>query len=154
MCVALEAASGVVLHAPGLGYRQAKTHHGAIGGVLFHRLQRPGVVQDVETVHEYGLLDPLAADVVPVGQAVQYHVEAAALLQIEGLDGQALDDDSNLIVLHPNGEVEVVDDALETERPADVGTQRKTNSASHVGQGSLLWVIGYRGRRCRPGEEK
>src|SRR5947207_1456330 len=63
----------------------------AVGGVLLHRLHRPGVVEHVQAVHEDGLLDPLATGVIPVRQPVDDEVVLDRLAQVEGLDGDALD---------------------------------------------------------------
>src|SRR3712207_7577461 len=37
---------------PGVGDLQPESHHGAVGGVLLHRLEGEGVVQEVHAVHQ------------------------------------------------------------------------------------------------------
>ena len=58
--------------------------------LFLHRLEGPRVVEDVQPVHEHGLLDPLPADLVPVGEPVEHDVVPRVLSQVEGLDRDPL----------------------------------------------------------------
>ena len=109
---------------PGLGDRHPELHHGAVGGVLLHRLQRPRVVEHVEAVHDDGLLDPLAAGMEPVGEAVEDHVVADRLAQEERVDGDAFDVEVDAVAADRDAEVQPLDDLLEAAGPADVGAER------------------------------
>ena len=128
---------------PRLRDRHAQVHHGAVGRVLLHRLHRPRVVEDVEAVHQDGLLDPLAAGVIPVGQPVDDQVVADVLAQVERLDGHAVDLDAHLIALPVDDQIEALDELLVTDRPADVGAQRQPDPAGHVGHVNLLDSYSY-----------
>jgi hypothetical protein len=96
--------------------------------VLLVGLHRPRVVEDVEAVHQDGLFDPLAAGVVPVGQPVEDDVVLARLAQIERLDRDALRGDADGVALPGDREVELGEDLLVADRPADVGAQRQIRS--------------------------
>ena len=113
---------------PGLGHRQPEPHHRRVGGVLLVRLDRPGVVVDVEVVEDDRLLDPLAADRVPVRQPVDDHVVLDRLAQVERLDRHPLAVRS--VSRSPpslRSSFERLEQALVGDRPADVGAERQAD---------------------------
>ncbi len=132
-------------HHPGVGHRQAQPHHGAVGGLLLHRLDRPGVVEDVEPVHQDRLLDPLPAGVVPVGEPVEDHVVATGLAQVEGLDRDPLDLEPDPVAADRQGQIEGLDEFLEEDRPVQVGAQGKAYPADDVSHPGLQSISEGRG---------
>ena len=75
---------------PRLGHLEAEPHHRAVGRVLLHRLEREGIVQEVDVVHQRGLLQPLARDEVPVRETVDDEGVARLGSEVEGLDRDPL----------------------------------------------------------------
>ena len=110
---------------PGVGDRQAEAHHRAIAGLLFVGLQRPRVVVDIEVVQDDRFLDPFAAGLVPVGQAVDDDVVLDRLAQVERFDRGAFDLETDFLAVVRNRQVEPAHQGLVTDRPADVGTERQ-----------------------------
>jgi hypothetical protein len=51
----------------------------------------------------------------------------AVLMQIEGLDHHALDRETDGVPVHVDGEVELLHDRFEAERPTDVGAERESD---------------------------
>ena len=81
----------LVRHQRRVGHLQAEPHHRAVGGVLLHGLEGERRVHQVDAVHQRDLLQPLARDVVPVGQPVDHQVVGRLVAQVERLDRDALD---------------------------------------------------------------
>jgi hypothetical protein len=61
-----------------------------VGAVLLHRLEGERAVEQIEVIHQRGLLEPLARVVVPVGQPVDDEVLADGVTQVERLDRHSL----------------------------------------------------------------
>ena len=101
--------------------------------MLLHRLEREGVVEQVDVVHERDLLQPLARDVVPVRQPVDDEAVAAGLAQVERLDGDALDVVAVGVAAHLQRRVEPADQRLERARPVLLGA-RAAGPASACGR--------------------
>ena len=80
----------LVRHQDGLRHLETEAQHRAVGRVLLHRLERERAVQQVHAVHERDLLEPLARDVVPVGEPVDDQVVARPVPQRERLDRDPL----------------------------------------------------------------
>ena len=130
----LQVGGGLVLLGrdhPGVGHGQAEPHHRHVRAVFLHRLEGPRVVEDVQPVHEHGLLDPLPADLVPVGEPVEHDVVPRVLSQVEGLDRDPLHLDPVRLAFVGDGP-EAVDDPLETRRPAEVRPQRQPDDPGGV----------------------
>ena len=123
---------------PGLGDRHPELHHRRVGRVLLHRLERPGVVEHVEAVHDDGLLDPLAAGMKPVGQAVEDDVVADGLTQVVRLDGNPLDVEVEDIAAEGDVEIETLDELLVAAWPTDIGAERQTDVARDVRHGRTI----------------
>ncbi len=123
--------------------------HRAIGRVLLHRLKRPWIVEDVEVIHDHRLLNPLPTGVVPVGEAIQHHIVAARLLEVIGLDGDALDVEGHLIAVEIEVEVEAAQHLFVADGPAEVGAEGKADEALGLGHGNspkLVRAAGWVGR--------
>ena len=60
---------------------------------------------------------------VPVRQPVDDQVVLAGLLQVERLDGHALDLEAHGVAADGDAQIELAHDVLEAQRPADVGAQ-------------------------------
>ncbi len=69
-----------------------------------------------------------------MGQAVDDQVVSAGLAQVEGFDRDPIDRDSDLVPFIGNGEIELLHDLFETERPADVRAERKPDQPSLMSQ--------------------
>jgi hypothetical protein len=121
---------------PGRRDRQPEAHHRAVRRVLLVRLHRPRVVEDVDAVQDHGLLDPLAAEVVPVRQPVDHHVVLRRIVQPEGIDGHARDLEAHRVAPDLEAQVELLDDLLVADRPADVGSEREPDLARDLSQGT------------------
>ncbi len=80
----------LVRHEDGLRHLQPEPQHRAVRGVLLHRLERERRVEQVHVVHQRDLLEPLARDEVPVGEAVDDEVVARLVAQVERLDRDPL----------------------------------------------------------------
>jgi len=122
----LEIVGGVVAlgrQHPGARHAQAEPGHRRVGGVLLVRLQRPGIVVDVQIVHQYRGLDPLAAGRVPMRQAVDHHVVAHRLAQLERLDSDPLATDTRGHAVDRDRQRQPFQQRLVADRPADVGAQ-------------------------------
>ena len=111
--VALERDLQVGLALVGLGgdehrvrYRHPEPHHRAVRRVLLVGLHRPRVVEDVDAVHDDGLLDPLAARAEPMRQPVDHEVVLHGLAQVEGLDRHALDVERDRVLADGDREIE------------------------------------------------
>ena len=136
-------------HHPRLRDRHARADHRAVGRVLLVRLDRPRVVEDVEAVHEDGLLDPLAAGVYQCVSRSMTTSYLHGLAQVERLDRHALDLEAHGVAAHRSDEVEPLQHLLEADRPADVGAERQTDVAS---DGATCGAATSR-RQHRPGEQ-
>ena len=68
-----------------LRHLQPEPQHRAVGRVLLHRLERERAVEQVHVVHQRDLLEPLARQVVPVGEPVDDEVVARLVAQVERL---------------------------------------------------------------------
>src|SRR5205823_1791149 len=97
-----------------------------------------------QPVHHDRLFYPLAAGVVPVGEAVEHHVVLAWLAQVERLDGDAIDLDADRVALELD-RAESLDDLLVTNRPADVGPEREPDLPRDVAHCSFdpWFAAGY-----------
>ena len=65
-------------------------------------------------------------------QAVDDEVVAARLAQVEGLDRDPLDGEADDVVADRQRQVELADELLVADRPAQVGAQRQTDPAGDV----------------------
>ena len=110
-------------HEPGIRHGKAEPHHGAVGRMLLHGLDRPGVVIDVQVVTEYRFLDPLSRRVIPVRQSVDDDVVLAGLPQVERLDADALDRELLRFAADINREIELLQQRLVADWPADIGAE-------------------------------
>ena len=64
-----------------------------------------------------------------MGEPVDNQVVLGFIRQAERVDGDSLDLEANRFALVLDGEVEVAEDLLIRERPAEVGTERKADQA-------------------------
>ena len=122
-------------HQPRLGHLQPQSDHRAVRRVLLHRLEREGVVEQVDVVHQRELLQPLARDGVPVRQAVDDQAVAAGLAQVEWLDGDALDVVAVGVGADPQRRVEAAHEGLEGARPVLLRPEQQAQRVRAVGHG-------------------
>ena len=110
---------------PRLGNLEPEADHGAVRGVLLHRLERERVVEEMDAIHEHDLLQPLSRHRVPPAQAVDHQRMARLHAQVEGLDGDALGGELMRLTAFANREVGTPQQRLE-RRPASPPPRRAT----------------------------
>ena len=110
-----------------LRHLQAQPQHRAVGGVLLHRLERERAVEQVDVVHQRDLLQPLAREVVPVGEPVDDEVVARLVAQVERLHRDPLD---GHVVARAGGvldRAEPAEQRLERARPVLLGAEQQAD---------------------------
>ena len=83
----------LVRHEHRLRHLQTEANHRAVGGVLLHRLEGERAVEQIHVVHQRDLLEPLAREVIPVGQPVDDQLVLRPVAEVERLDGDPLGGD-------------------------------------------------------------
>ena len=117
---------------PRVGNRETEAHHRAIRGVLLVRLERPGIVEDVGIVEDDRLLYPLAAGVSTSGSAGRQPGRSAPAGVDRTARSSRADLEAERVAAPVDREIEPLQDFFETDRPADVRTQRQTDPLRHV----------------------
>jgi hypothetical protein len=117
-------------HEHGVGHLEAQAHHRAVGGVLLHGLERERAVEQVHVVHQRDLLQPLARDVVPVGEPVDDEVVAGRVAQVERLDGDPLDVEGVLLPRAGAHRSHAAHDRLEGGGPVLLGAEQQPDQVS------------------------
>ena len=103
---------------------QAQPQHRAVGGVLLHRLERERAVEQVDVVHQRDLLQPLAREVVPVGEPVDDEVVARLGAQVERLHRDPLGGQAVLGPRRVGDRADAGDEGLEGGRPVLLGAEQ------------------------------
>ena len=107
----------------GLRHLDPQPQHRAVGRVLLHRLERERAVEQVHVVHQRDLLQPLARDEVPPGEAVDHEVVARLVAQVERLDGDPLGRDAVGRAGGVLDRAEAAQQRLERARPVLLGAR-------------------------------
>ena len=94
--------------------------------MLFHRLERERVVQQVDVVHQRRLLHPLTRDLVPPAEAVDHQRVARPRAEVERLVGDPLGAEvvrlAGVAYLRQPG-----DERLEDPGPVVLGAEQETD---------------------------
>ena len=117
----------------GLRDLQPEPQHRAVRRVLLHRLERERAVEQVHVVHQRDLLQPLAREVVPVGEPVDDEVVARLAAQVERLHRDPLGGDRVRRAGGVLDRADARDERLERARPVLLGAEEQADQVLGVG---------------------
>ena len=147
----------LVRHEYGLWHLEPEPQHRAVRRVLLHRLEGERAVQQVHVVHQRDLLEPLARDVVPVGQTVDDQVVPRPVAQPERLDGDPLGVEGVPGAVRTGHGAKTAHHFLEGARPVLLRSEQKPDQVpfhsalpSRQAGISRTWASGGRAGLARP----
>ncbi len=111
----------------GLRHLETKPHHGAVCGVFFHTLKGERAVEQVDIIHQRGLLEPLAGMVVPVSQPVDHQIVTWFVPQVERFHRHPLDVVGMQVLPTVADRANPAHDGLERGGPILLGAQQQSD---------------------------